>query len=353
MTDSALPEPLQTLALPDEVLLLGSPAAGTSPRELAVLALQQAMAERRLQLPLGPQLELGNPERLLNLNRFAVQLVCGGLMADQLGVPLAPWAEASTAPQLLLAALVDDEEGVVHFAGTLTATELQQAARSAADGLWLPLSSLKGGVDRLFTLVQLLEPEALPRLAIQPPEPESLAVFQRTAAQVLDWFSGQVDPALQALGGALLPAPAAQAAFRSLQSIGELSDLERVLAVLELPLGIGADGQLCSGTAAEQALERFRLLLIPTTSNPAAPGQPASSLPDGLLLRLEPTLQGDLLPDGLSLQAQQGGVQQSVAASASSSRLALRLSNAAGLISVSLRYPGSAVLQIPPLQLPL
>ena len=60
----------------------------------------------------------------------------------------------------------------------------------------------------------------------------------------------------------------------------------------------------------------------------------------------------DLLPDGLSLQAQQGSVQQSVAASASS-RLDLRLANAAGLISVSLRYPGSAVLQIPPLQLPL
>lgn len=352
MTDSALPEPLQTLALPDEALLLEAPAAGTSSRERGVLALQQAMAERRLQLPLGPQLELANPERLLSLNRFAVQLVCGGLMADQMAVPLAPWAEASTAPQLLLAALVDDEEAVVHFAGTLTATEVQQAARFAADGLWLPLASLEGGVDRLFTLVQLLEPEALPRLAIQPPAPDPLAVLQRTAAQVLDWFSGQVDPALQALGGALLPAPAAQAAFRSLQSLGELSDVDQVLAVLELPLGIGADGQLCSGIAAEQALERFRLFLIPTTRNPGAVSQQGSPLPDGLLVRLEPTLQGDLLPDGLSLQAQQGAVQQSVAAAASS-RLDLRLSNAAGLISVSLRYPGSAVLQIPPLQLPL
>ncbi|MCP9878060.1 hypothetical protein [Cyanobium sp. A2C-AMD] len=352
MTDSALPEPLQTLALPDDALLLELPAAGASPRELAVLALQQSMAERRLQLPLGPQLELASPERLLNLNRFAVQLVCGGLMADQLAVPLAPWAEATTAPQLLLAALVDEEQGVVHFAGTLTATELQQAANPAADGLWLQVSALKGGVDRLFTLVQLLEPEALPRLAINPPELEAMAVFRRTAVQVLDWFAGQVDPALQALGAALLPAPAAQAAFRSLQAIEEIGDLQQALAVLELPLGIAGDGQLCSGTAAEQALERFRLLLIPTTSNPAAPGQPASSLPDGLLLRLEPTLREDLLPDGLSIQVQQGAVQQSVAATASN-RLDLRFSNAAGLISVSLRYPGSAVLQIPPLQLPL
>ena len=348
MTDSALPEPLQTLALPDDALLLEWPVGeASSPRELAVLGLQQAMAQRNLQLPLGPQLDLTNPERLLSLNRFAVQLVCAGLMADQLPLPVAPWRDATTAPQLLLAALVDEEDGVVHFAGALTATEVQQAVQPAGQGFTLEITAFKGGVDRLFSLVQLLEPEALPRLALSPPEVEGLEVLRRTALQVIDWLSGQVDPALQALGAAVLPAPTAQAAYRSADSIGEMADLEQALAVLEVPLGLDAAGQLCSGTTARQALERFRLLLIPTATSTAANPQP-----DGLLLRLEPTLQADLLPDGLILQASQGAVQQSMAAT-NSSRLDLRLSNAAGLISVSLNYPGSSTLQIPPLQLPL
>lgn len=340
MTDSALPEPLLTLAIPAEALLL-EPASGSSRRELAVAALQQAMARRQLPLPLGPEQALHDPERLLILNRFAVQLLCAGLLSDELLLPRAALGDASMAPQLLLLALVDEEEGVVQFAGTLTATELQRSAQARADGLCVPVEAFRGGVDRLFTLVQLLEPAALPPL----PSPS------RAGVSIGGWLAGQLDAAWQLLGGVLLPPPPEQLAFRS-ASMGLTAgsdDLGEALAVLQLPLGLDASGHLCSGSAAETAIERFQLLLIPT-ARPLPAGR--TGAPDGLLLRLEPSLQGDLLPDGLTLHVQQGAVQQSVAASGST-RLDLRLGSSAELISVQLHYPGSPVLALPPLQLPL
>ena len=123
-TTDLLPLPAGAIELP-----AGTPAA--SLRSLAVTALRQALAERRLSLPLGPETAADVDGRLLSLNRFGLQLATAGLSADQITIDPAPWAEVATAPQLLLAALVDEENDVVWFPGVLTGQEFVTAAKSA------------------------------------------------------------------------------------------------------------------------------------------------------------------------------------------------------------------------------
>ena len=341
---SALSEPPDAFPIPDGAVVLEPwrPWDEWSPRQLAVEALQQAMAERLLQLPLGPQADLTNPERLLLLNRFAVQLVCAGVFSEELAIPIEPWRCAATAPQLLVAALVDGENGVVHVPGVLTGNEWLEAVRGAerrgsggAETAAMNVEVFRGGIERLFTLVQLLEPAALPRLA--------LPSLTRAAVQVRDWLSGQLDDLLVGLGGTLQPAFLA-ADFRSgaggARRGGADDGPDQALALLTIPLGINPEGQLVSGEAAAPCIERFRLLLIPSGVNQ----------PDELLLRLVPELEGDLLPVNLVLRASQGELAQSLSV-ALSSQLDLRFPASEALIEVSLTYPGSTPLVLPPLQL--
>jgi hypothetical protein len=338
MTASALPEPLEAFPIPEGAVVLepGQNWDELSERELAIAALQQAMEERLLSLPLGPQSDLADPGRQLVLNRFAVQLICAGVLSDQIAVPLAPWQSEATAPQMVVAALVDSENGVVHWPGVLTSQEALAALRGAerhgtGEGATavLEVESFQGGIERLFTLVQLLDPAALPRLALP-----SLA---RSVVQVRDWLSGQLDDLLAGLGGTLQPAFLA-AGFRS--TTAGTREGDQALALLSIPVGINPEGQLVSGDAARSCIERFRVLLIPSGSN----------APEALLLRLIPEVEGDLLPADLTLSASQGSSSQSLSVSLSS-QLDLRFPASDGLIEVSLIYPGSDPLVLPPLQL--
>jgi hypothetical protein len=332
MTVASGPEPLEAFPIPEGAIVLRHGQESGSHRELAVAALQQAMAERRLALPLGPQLDLANPERLLTLNRFALQLVSGGFLADQLAVEQSFWRDAATAPQLLLAALVDEENGVVQLQGVLTGPELQQqlAAAEQQDGCWLlEPEAFRGGIERLFTLVQLLEPEALPRLALA--GDPLLADRLLPVVRIVDWLQGQVDQALLALGAELQPATAA--AFRS--AAGAMAD-GSALTVLAIPLGLNTAGELVSGDAARRCIETFQLLLAPTTAG-------------ALVLRLTGALEGDLLPDGLSLRASQGSHRQS-ATTAQSSVIEFSF-HGSEPISVELSTRQGSALQLPPLVL--
>ncbi len=338
MTGSALPEPLETLAMPDEAIAVENWQRRRSARELAVTALQQALRERRLPLPLGPELDLKNPERLLSLNRFSVQLVIGGMTSDQLDVPLAAWQQEASAPQLLLAVLVDEESGVVHVPGTLTAEELQgvvqrQGWSPERGPLALEVDHFFGGVDRLLTLVQLMEPAALPRLTLVPAS--GAPVIQAGAASVIDWLRGQLDAALLGLGGELVPVSAG--AFRTVSVAVDASD--QALSLVTIPLGLSGE-QLVSGEGASRCVRRFQLTLIAT----------GVEQPNGLLLRLSSAVPGALLPDGLELGAQQGSHQQVVRTSGDM-ELALSF-RGRDLSTVTLRYGDGPEVSLPPLQLP-
>jgi hypothetical protein len=346
-TSPATPAPLQPLEafpIPEDAILLPpelwSDSAEQGDRELrrlALAALRQAMADRQLNLPLGPETDLFDPQRLLALNRFAVQLLTTGLLSDGIAVPLAPWRQSSRAPQLLVVAAIDEENGVVHIPGVLTAPEFAAVLRdvdSSAESHLLPLSALKGGIERLFTLTALLDPAAIPRTGLVPAGPAQSPAVVRVG----DWLSGVIGPALEALGGELIPLTAG--AFR--QAIPQAdAAIPQALAILSIPLGLTTSGELVSGDAARRCVERFELRLIPSG------GQGA----ERLTLQLVGMLAGDLLPDGLLLAAVQGSRRQSVS-SAISTLLQLELPATAEVIEVTLTPPGGRPLVLPPLQLP-
>ena len=181
--------------MPLGAIELSADQAWQSERALAVAALQQVLSGQASGLPLGPENAAEDDGRLLSLNRFALQLATGGLLADQIAVDAKPWAEEATAPQLLLAAHVDEENAVVAFGGVLTGAEFVALARDAersGDLLLLDAAAFKGGVERLLTLVQLLEPAALPSLALA----GGVADLQRQVVAIADWLGGQLDGAL-------------------------------------------------------------------------------------------------------------------------------------------------------------
>ena len=333
MTDDTPPTDL--LPMPDGAVELPVSSTATTVRALAVAALRQVLSERQLALPLGPETAAEDEGRLLSLNRFGLQLATAGISADQIAIDQAPWAEVATAPQLLLAALVDEENDVVWFPGVLTGQEFVTAAKSSprlGDQVLLEANAFAGGLDRLLTLVQLLEPEALPRVTLN-----GAGALQRQVVAVADWLSGHVDGALTQLFGAQWQ-PVTQSAFRGVITAAS-SD---ALALVAIPLGL--DGQqLVCGQAAESCIERFELQMIATGSTSIASG--------ALLLRLRAVMAGDLLPDGLTLTASQGSHEQRQSAEADT-LIELVFHGGQELVNVRLSFPGSDDLVLPPLQLP-
>jgi hypothetical protein len=276
------------------------------------------------------------------LNRFAVQLATTGMSSDQIPIDVTPWATETTAPQLVLAAQVDEENAVVAFAGVLTGSEfvaLAGEAERSGNQLLINTTDFKGGVQRLLTLVQLLEPAALPRLAFS----GGVTQVQRQVVAIADWLTGHIDSALQEVFSAQWQ-PITQGAFFSGAFISGISAAAKRDALAQVAIPLGLDGtQLTCGQAADLCIERFVLQMVVTGSDPARP--------DGLVLRLCAAMAGDLLPDGLVITARQGSHEQRQSTS-SSTAVVLVFSGGAELIDVSFSYPGSSDLVLPPLQLP-
>jgi hypothetical protein len=332
--------PMEVLPMPAGAVELPADGSWLSARAMAVAALRQVLSSRGTGLPLGPETAAEEEARLLSLNRFALQLSTSGISADQIAVDLRPWAEQSSAPQLLLSALVDEENAVVAFGGVLTGQEFVALARGAervGDQLLLEVEVFKGGVERLLLLVQLLEPDALPRLALA-----ALPGGYETIVGVLDWLQGRVDQVLAGLGAVLLP-PTAALGFRSAAAPADLEN-GTPLAVLSIPLGLTPDGALVTGEQARQCVESFQLLLIPSCS------KPDGGSPEALILQLTGMLAGDLLPDGIELIAEQGRLRQS-ASTEQSTGVSLCFREE-GPIQVTLRSGSGEPVQLPPLQLP-
>ncbi|MFN9660475.1 MAG: hypothetical protein ACK6BC_08895, partial [Cyanobacteriota bacterium] len=317
--------------LPEDALLLaGRAAAGATPRALAVLALQEQMAALGLSLPLGPTLALEDSERLLVLNGFRVQLICVPYGADRLSAASGPWQRSEQAPHFLLAACVEEDLQVVWMPGVLTNGEVLDQATAPGDGdpITLGMERFHGGVDRLLSLTQLLDPRAM---ALQGLQPAGLEACGLEALPVASWLRGLVDDALLALGAHLLPVGGA--GFRAAVPAGVDHG---ALAILGIPLGVVND-TLCWGEARTGAIERFQLQLIACGDG----GASASAL----RVRLVPHLAGDVLPDGLRLVA---GPRAAV--SAFSQGLELEVSGSSSPIQIAVEWEGTQ-LRLPPLLL--
>jgi hypothetical protein len=319
------------LPLPDDALPLADRAPdGATPRALAVLALREQMAALGLSLPLGPALALDDPERLLLLNGFRVQLVCAPYGADRLEAASAPWQRSKLAPHFLLAACVEEDLRVVWMPGVLTNNEVMEQATAASGGetITLDLERFQGGVDRLLSLAMVLDPGAMP---LRGPRAGALAARGLEPLPVIHWLRGWIDDSLLALGAQLLPAGGG--VFRAAAPADSDGGAQAILAI---PLGVVNDA-LCWGEARAGAIERFQLQLIACGDSGTAA--------HGLRVRLVPHLAGDVLPDGLRLVA--GPL---AAVSTISQGLELEVSGSQTPIQIAVEWEGTQ-LRLPPLLL--
>ncbi len=165
IANNSQPEEMEAFPIPEGAILLDA-CEGMTSRELAIAALQKIIKDRELTLPLGPELDLNNPKRLLILNRFAIEVLTVGMTTDEISIPLEHWYRAGAAPQILLAAQIDEENNVVSFPGVLTGKEFKQLVSDQFNNqkeVSLSVNEFKGGGDRLFSFVRLLEPSAITR----------------------------------------------------------------------------------------------------------------------------------------------------------------------------------------------
>jgi hypothetical protein len=309
--------------------------AHASDREMAIAALRQGLADRSVDLPLGPEIDPADPSRLLAINHRAVQLVCAPVGAERVLIPLRFWQSAPTAPQLLLLAVVDDENSWVDLVGTLTATEfLARASHAVAcdEGLLLPIGAFRGGLARLLRLVRLLRSDALPRLAL--PGATAGAAASGTAVAVWDWLNGRLQDSLAALGGVLLqPAPVAVRSASALLPAGSPAGLVVSLAL--------RGDRLAWGDQDPSAPERLQLLIA------LAGGQPDGK---GVIVRLECQQPGLPLPDDLRLCGRQGEKECSLV-SRDVVTMELPFAASAAPLVVSVAFQDGEPLELPPLAL--
>ena len=162
------PEPIEAFTIPEGSILLDVNDL-IDPRSFAIAGLKKILIEREIDLPLGPELDLDNPNRLVSLNRFAVQIVTAGINADEITVPMKHWYRNGAAPQLLLACHVDDENNLVWFSGVLTGPEFKKAISNQIglkNEITISTNEFQGGIDRLLRFVRILETDAIPRMAL-------------------------------------------------------------------------------------------------------------------------------------------------------------------------------------------
>ena len=138
-------------------------------KELIVKALEKVLKDRDLDLPLGPQLDLYNPDRTIILNKFEVQIVSSGILSDEVKIRKDFWKSKIRSPQIILAALIDDDTNIVYFKGMLTGSELKNLVKnenSNQDTFVVKTKKFKGGIDRLLRSVRILNTEAVERVEI-------------------------------------------------------------------------------------------------------------------------------------------------------------------------------------------
>ena len=118
----ALPIPEDSIYLDQELKL--------SNRELIIKGLQKVLKEKKLDLPLGPSLDLNNPERSIILNKFDIQIVSTGMISEEISIPLKNSRIEKKGPQLLLAVQVEEELNIVHFKGVLKSDEFMKLIKN-------------------------------------------------------------------------------------------------------------------------------------------------------------------------------------------------------------------------------
>ena len=150
--------------------------------QLAILAIKKVINERGINLKLKKNKNITEQDCILEINNFSIQVVFTGISSDSLVVPLKRWYKINDAPQIILAASIDEENNIVFFKGIITAKEfintfLERNARNQS--YEISLDKFQGGIDKLFNYVQILDPKALSRVGLTSKTNPKVSIFEK------------------------------------------------------------------------------------------------------------------------------------------------------------------------------
>ena len=159
---------IDALPIPEDAVILKTKNILDS-SQLALLGIKEIIKQRGINLKVKKKRDLTELDCVFEINNFSIQVVFAGFSSDQIIIPLKRWYKINNAPQIILAANIDEESNIVFFKGIMTAKEfinIYLKKNAKGQSFEIPFSEFKGGINRLLSFVQILEYEALSRQGI-------------------------------------------------------------------------------------------------------------------------------------------------------------------------------------------
>ena len=134
--------------------------------QASIVALKKVISDENLNLEVKLISSIKDLDCLVEINKFYIQIVITGISSDEAIIPLKRWYQRNSAPQLILAMSIDEENGLIEFPGLITEKEFKALIKEPNlknKYVNIPISSFKGGINRLLSMIQILDLEALSR----------------------------------------------------------------------------------------------------------------------------------------------------------------------------------------------
>ena len=134
--------------------------------QASIVALKKVISDENLNLEVKLISSIKDLDCLVEMNKFYIQIVITGISSDEAIIPLKRWYKKNSAPQLILAMSIDEENGLIEFPGLITEKEFKALIKEPNPKnkyVNIPINSFKGGINRLLSMIQILDLEALSR----------------------------------------------------------------------------------------------------------------------------------------------------------------------------------------------
>ena len=134
--------------------------------QASIVALKKVISDENLNLEVKLISSIKDLDCLVEINKFYIQIVITGISSDEAIIPLKRWYKKNSAPQLILAMSIDEENGLIEFPGLITEKEFKTLIKEPNPKnkyVNIPINSFKGGINRLLSMIQILDLEALSR----------------------------------------------------------------------------------------------------------------------------------------------------------------------------------------------
>ena len=134
--------------------------------QTSIVALKKVISDENLNLEVKLISSIKDLDCLVEINKFYIQIVITGISSDEAIIPLKRWYQRNSAPQLILAMSIDEENGLIEFPGLITEKEFKNLIKEPNPKnkyVNIPINSFKGGINRLLSMIQILDLEALSR----------------------------------------------------------------------------------------------------------------------------------------------------------------------------------------------